>query len=35
MHPYAKQSAVFGILVGIAMLLIWVYLIATGNVPEL
>jgi hypothetical protein len=34
-HRYARQSAVFGILVGIAMLLIWVYLVATGNVPEL
>ncbi|HET7715887.1 MAG TPA: hypothetical protein VFK86_09685 [Bauldia sp.] len=34
-HRYARQSAVFGIAVGIAMLLIWLYLIATNNVPEL
>jgi hypothetical protein len=32
---YARQSAVFGFLVGIAMLLLWLYLIATGGVPEL
>ena len=34
-HPYAKQSAVFGILAGIALILIWAYRIATGGVPEL
>jgi hypothetical protein len=34
-HPYARQSAIFGILAGIAIILIWVYRIATGGVPEL
>ena len=34
-HPYAKQSAMFGIVVGIALILIWLYRIATGGVPEL
>ena len=34
-HLYAKQSAVFGIVVGIALILIWLYRIATGGVPEL
>lgn len=35
LHPYAKQSAMFGILAGLALILIWVYRIATGGVPEL
>jgi hypothetical protein len=34
-HLYAKQSAVFGIVVGVALILIWLYRIATGGVPEL
>ena len=34
-HRYAKQSAMFGIVVGIAIILIWLYRIATGGVPEL
>ena len=34
-HPYARQSAMFGIVVGIALILIWIYRIATGGVPEL
>ena len=34
-HPYAKQSAAFGIIIGIAIILIWLYRIATGGVPEL
>jgi hypothetical protein len=34
-HPYARQSAMFGIVVGIALILIWLYRIATGGVPEL
>jgi hypothetical protein len=34
-HPYARQSAMFGILAGIAIILIWLYRIATGGVPEL
>ncbi len=34
-HPYAKQSAAFGIIAGIAIILIWLYRIATGGVPEL
>jgi hypothetical protein len=34
-HPYARQSATFGIVVGIALILIWLYRIATGGVPEL
>ena len=29
-HPYAKQSATFAIVVGVIMLGIWAYLIATG-----
>jgi len=32
---YAKQSATFGIVVGIAIILIWVYRIASGSIPEL
>lgn len=34
-HPYARQSAGFGIIVGVAIMLIWLYRIATGGVPEL
>lgn len=34
-HPYARQSAMFGILAGVAIILIWLYRIATGGVPEL
>jgi hypothetical protein len=34
-HPYAKQSAAFGIIVGVAIILIWLYRILTGGVPEL
>jgi hypothetical protein len=34
-HRYAKQSATFGILAGIALIAIWLYRIATGGVPEL
>lgn len=33
--PYGRQSAAFGVIVGIALILIWVYRIATGGVPEL
>jgi len=32
---YARQSALFGVIVGIVLMLIWVYRIATGGVPEL
>lgn len=32
---YARQSALFGVVVGIVLILIWVYRIATGGVPEL
>ena len=34
-HVYAKQSARFGILAGGAIILVWLYRIATGGVPEL
>lgn len=34
-HPYAKQSSVFGIVVGIAIILIWIYRVASGSIPEL
>jgi hypothetical protein len=34
-HVYAKQSAAFGIIAGLAIILIWLYRIATGGVPEL
>jgi hypothetical protein len=34
-HVYAKQSARFGMLAGAAIILIWLYRIATGGVPEL
>lgn len=34
-HPYARQSALFGIIVGIVLVLIWIYRIATGGVPDL
>ena len=34
-HPYARQSAMFGILAGLAILLVWLSRSATGGVPEL
>ena len=32
-HPYARQSALFGIIVGVVLVLIWIYRIATGGCP--
>jgi len=34
-HPFAKQSAAFAIIVGVIMLGIWAWLIATGNTMSL
>jgi hypothetical protein len=34
-HPYAKQAGAFAIVVGIAMLAIWAYLLATGDTESL
>jgi CDP-diglyceride synthetase len=34
-HPYTKQASRFAIGIGVAILLIWVWLIATGDIPEL
>jgi hypothetical protein len=34
-HPHARSAGAFGILAGIAMLLLWAWLIATGNVDSL
>jgi hypothetical protein len=32
---YAKQSAIFGIVIGISIILIWLYRVASGSIPEL
>ena len=34
-HPHARSAGAFGILAGIAMLLVWAWLLATGNVDGL
>ncbi len=34
-HPYAKQSAYFAIAIGVIMLAIWVYFLATGQTASL
>ena len=34
-HRYARQSAIFGIVAGVAIILIWLYRIASGSIPEL
>lgn len=34
-HPYARQAAYFGIAVGVVMLGIWAYLLATGQTASL
>jgi hypothetical protein len=33
-HPYWKGAAAFGLIVGIAMLAIWVWFLTTGAYPE-
>ena len=35
LHPFWKGAAAFGIAVGVAMLAIWAWLLATGGFPEL
>jgi hypothetical protein len=34
-HPYWRGAAIFAIVAGAAILINWIYLLATGNVPEL
>lgn len=34
-HPYWRGAATFAIVTGIVILAVWVYLFATGGVPEL
>ncbi|WP_421724497.1 hypothetical protein [Bauldia sp.] len=34
-HPYARGAGLFAIAVGVVMILLWVWFIATGDVPEL
>lgn len=35
LHPFWRGAATFAILVGVAMLAVWAYLLSTGGVPEL
>ncbi|HMN85580.1 MAG TPA: hypothetical protein PKA74_06290 [Bauldia sp.] len=35
LHPFWRGAAAYGIIVGVAMIAVWAWLIATGGYPEL